>query len=132
MSRDATGTVGIATQIATPGATGSPGGVGGSGASGGGGTKGNISLTSVANVAKNRFWETLEKNIRDLLRETDKILPAGTQSPEEQAAEAELNEAERQSEERKAEAAHQDISPDFQTLTEDQADIQLEDDDAAV
>lgn len=131
MSRDATGTVGIATQIATPGATGSPGGVGGSGASGGGGTKGNISLTSVANVAKNRFWETLEKNIRDLLRETDKILPAGSSSPEEQMAEAELIEAERQSEERKEEA-QQGISPDFQTLTEDQTDIQLKDDDAAV
>jgi general secretion pathway protein D len=29
-------------------------------------------------VAKNRFWETLEKNLKDLLRETDKLLPEGS------------------------------------------------------
>ncbi len=133
MTRDATGTVGIATQIATPGATGSPTGLsGGSGASGAGGTKGNISLTSVANIAENRFWETLEKNLRDMLRETDKILPTGSLSPAEETAEAELSEAERQSDARREEAANRDQSPDFQTVQAAQADIQREDNDAAV
>ena len=27
---------------------------------------------------RNRFWETLEKNIKDMLRETDKLLPEGS------------------------------------------------------
>ncbi|MEE8327844.1 MAG: secretin N-terminal domain-containing protein, partial [Nitrosomonadaceae bacterium] len=133
MSRDATGTVGIATQIATPGATGSPTGLsGGSGASGTGGTKGNISLTSVANIAENRFWETLEKNLRDMLRETDKILPTGSLSPAEETAEAELSEAERQSDARREEKTNRDESPDFQTVRAAQEDIQRADDDAAV
>ncbi len=109
MTRDTTGTIGIATQIATPGSMGT-------GLEGGGAEReGNVSLTSVANVSKNRFWETLEKNLRDLLQETDKILPAGSPSPEEEAAEAELNEAERRSDERK-EKAERVQSPDFQTV----------------
>src|SRR5207253_2460238 len=29
-------------------------------------------------TARHRFWETLEKNIRDMLRETDKLLPEGS------------------------------------------------------
>ncbi|MEE8150805.1 MAG: pilus (MSHA type) biogenesis protein MshL [Nitrosomonadaceae bacterium] len=122
MTRDTTGTIGIATQIATPGSMGAGGLAGGSAESGG-----NVSLTSVANVSKNRFWETLEKNLRDLLRETDKILPAGTPSPEEEAAEAALNEAERRSDERK-DAAKKVQSPDYQTVQTVQTDIQREDD----
>ena len=39
---------------------------------------GNISTTRIENSTKNRFWETLDKNIKDLLRETDKILPEGS------------------------------------------------------
>ncbi len=122
MTRDTTGTIGIATQIATPGSMGAGGLAGGAAESGG-----NVSLTSVANVSKNRFWETLEKNLRDLLRETDKILPAGTPSPEEEAAEAALNEAERRSDERK-DAAKKVQSPDYQTVQTVQTDIQREDD----
>ncbi|TFH12392.1 MAG: type II and III secretion system protein [Nitrosomonadales bacterium] len=127
MSRDATGTVGIATQISTPGSTGS-GGAGGAsgGVSGGSGNGGNISLTSIANVAKNRFWETLEKNLRDILRETDKILPEGSPSPEEEEAETALNDAERRSEEQKNEA-NQDQSPDFKTVQAAQTEIQRKD-----
>ncbi len=121
MTRDTTGTIGIATQIATPGSMGT--GLEGGAA----GKEGNVSLTSVANVSKNRFWETLEKNLRDLLRETDKILPAGSPSPEEEAAEAELNEAERRSDERN-EKAERVQSPDFQTVEAAQTDIQHEDD----
>ena len=122
MTRDTTGTIGIATQIATPGSMGTGGLAGGAAESGG-----NVSLTSVANVSKNRFWETLEKNLRDLLRETDKILPAGTPSPEEEAAEEALNEAERRSDERKN-AAKKVQSPDYQTVQTVQTDIQREDD----
>lgn len=71
MSRDTTGTVAITTQIA---ATGTAGGTSGGGTTSGG----NNSLTKVENKAQNRFWETLEKNLKDLLRETDKILPEGS------------------------------------------------------
>jgi len=135
MSRDATGTVGIATQIATPGSTGRGGAGGASGGasggiSGGSSARGNVSLTSVANIAKNRFWETLEKNLRDILRETDKILPEGSPSPEEEEAEAALNDAEKRSEQRKNES-NQDQSPDFQTVQSSELEIQ-QDDDAAV
>jgi len=66
MSRDTSGNTTVTTQIASTGA---------GGASGGGG---NNSLTKIENVSKNHFWETLEKNLKDLLRETDKILPEGS------------------------------------------------------
>jgi MSHA type pilus biogenesis protein MshL len=49
-----------------------------SGGGGGGGASGNVSTTHIDNTVKNRFWETLEKNVKDLLRETDKILPEGS------------------------------------------------------
>jgi len=72
MARNVTGTVSANTQIATgtPGSaqTASP-----TGASGG-----NISNTRIENSSKNQFWESLEKNIKDILRETDKILPEGS------------------------------------------------------
>ncbi len=72
MSRDTNGSVAIITQIATPGAGVVAGGTGTA-------TAGiNNSTTSVTNVAKNRFWETLIQNIKDLLHETDKILPEGS------------------------------------------------------
>ena len=34
--------------------------------------------TKIENKVKNHFWETLEKNIKDILHETDKILPEGS------------------------------------------------------
>ena len=74
MERTTQGTVGVSTQIATPGATTS-GGAGG----GGGGV--NASSTTVRNTSDNKFWATLEKNIRDILHETDKILPGPGQQP---------------------------------------------------
>lgn len=43
-----------------------------------GGTGANNSQLSIKNSSKNHFWETLTKNITDLLRETDKILPDGS------------------------------------------------------
>ncbi|MFO7188068.1 MAG: type II and III secretion system protein [Pseudomonadota bacterium] len=36
----------------------------------------NASTLTVQNVAVNHFWDTLEKNVEAILRETDKILPA--------------------------------------------------------
>ncbi|MDD5174891.1 MAG: secretin N-terminal domain-containing protein [Sterolibacterium sp.] len=69
MARDTSGNTTVTTQIASTG-------TGGSGGTGGGG--GNSSLTKVDNSAKNHFWETLEKNLKDILRETDKILPEGS------------------------------------------------------
>lgn len=56
VSRNTSSTVSIATQISS--------GVGGSG---------NTSTTSVSNTSNNHFWETLVQNIKDTLRETDKL-----------------------------------------------------------
>lgn len=39
---------------------------------------GNSSNSSLSNTSNNRFWDTLTQNIRDLLRETDKVIPEGT------------------------------------------------------
>jgi len=74
MSRDVSETVGIATQVIS----GSIGG--GASATGGGAVSGgaNNSTLQITALAKHRFWETLEKNIKDLLRETDKLLPEGS------------------------------------------------------
>ena len=48
----------------------------------GGGTAGtagaNNSKLAITNTSKNHFWDTLVKNITDILRETDKILPEGS------------------------------------------------------
>lgn len=45
-------------------------------ATGGGG--GNNSSLAIKNTSRNHFWETLIQNIKDILHETDKILPAGS------------------------------------------------------
>jgi general secretion pathway protein D len=73
MSRDVSGTIGVESNVVTPPSaqtTGSTTTTTGGGA--------NSSLLKVTNVARNRFWETLEKNLKDLLRETDKLLPEGS------------------------------------------------------
>jgi general secretion pathway protein D len=73
MSRDVSGSIGVQSQVVTPPTTTSSGGTTTSTASGQ-----NSSLLKVDNLSKNRFWETLEKNIKDMLRETDKLLPEGS------------------------------------------------------
>ncbi|HQR03736.1 MAG TPA: pilus (MSHA type) biogenesis protein MshL [Rhodocyclaceae bacterium] len=80
MSRDTSGSVTVTTQIASTGTgnTGSAGGTGGSSGGSSGSTGGNNSITKIENKSQNRFWDTLEHNIKDLLRETDKILPEGS------------------------------------------------------
>lgn len=70
MSRNVTGTVSANTQIAT----GVPGTGGGSGT----GASSNTSKTEITNTSKNVFWESLEKNIKDILHETDKTFPEGS------------------------------------------------------
>ena len=72
MSRDVSGSIGVQNQVV--GAPSAGGGQSGSYASQGQ----NSSLLKIDNLGKNRFWESLEKNIKDLLRETDKQLPEGS------------------------------------------------------
>ena len=74
MSRDVTGTIGVQSNVVTPPSASSSSNGGGATAN----ASQNSSLLKVDNTAKNRFWETLEKNIKDLLRETDKQLPEGS------------------------------------------------------
>lgn len=38
----------------------------------------NNSSISIKDTSKNRFWETLTQNVKDILHETDKILPEGS------------------------------------------------------
>jgi general secretion pathway protein D len=72
ITRDMDGTFGVQTQVV------SPSGVGSTGAATGAGGGQNSSQLRIVNNSKNRFWENLEKNIKDLLRETDKLLPEGS------------------------------------------------------
>ena len=69
MVRDASGTLSVTTEVASsvPGAGGplAP-------------TSANNSVTRIENTAKNHFWDNLVQNIKDILRETDKILPEGS------------------------------------------------------
>ena len=71
MSREVSGSVAINTQIAST----STSATSGSSSAGGGG---NNSSTSVTSTAKNNFWKSLESNLKDILRESDKILPEGS------------------------------------------------------
>lgn len=54
---------------------------GGTGSSGGSGGGGNASSSSVTNRSENTFWKTLVENVKALLRETDKVIPAGASVP---------------------------------------------------
>ncbi len=74
MTRNLTGTVTTNTQVTSS----VSGGTSGSGAAGSSGAGGNATKTEIINTSKNNFWETLEKNIKDLLRETDKLFPEGS------------------------------------------------------
>ena len=82
MGRSVTEIVSTSTQINTnPGGntanTGNNIGTGGStgNVTGGGG---NVSNTRIENKSNNQFWDSLERNIKDILRETDKVLPEGS------------------------------------------------------
>ncbi len=71
MSRVSTGQLGVSSQVATSQASGGSGGVG---------TLTNNSISTVNNVSNNRFWDTLVANVRDLLRESDKLVPGAQPS----------------------------------------------------
>lgn len=64
MSRDAEGGISNTSQVG--------------GGTAGGTAGGNNSKLAITNTSKNHFWDTLVKNITDILRETDKILPEGS------------------------------------------------------
>ncbi len=68
MVRTSTSTVSVSGNISS----GGPGGGGGGG--------GNASSTTLTNRADNDFWRHLVENIKELLQETDKILPGSTAS----------------------------------------------------
>lgn len=63
IARDAETSINTSTNVASTGGT--SGGAGGS----------NSSTSSIKNTSNNRFWVTLNANLIDLLRETDKVLP---------------------------------------------------------
>jgi MSHA biogenesis protein MshL len=70
MTRDSTASIGVQTQVVGPstGLTGTTNSSGGQ----------NTTQLRIDNASKNRFWESLEKNIKDMLRETDEQLPEGS------------------------------------------------------
>ena len=77
LSRNVSGTVSTNTQIATTG-TGTLHPTSGSLPASTAVNGGNVSATRIENASRNQFWDSVEKNLRDLLRETDKILPEGS------------------------------------------------------
>jgi general secretion pathway protein D len=72
MTRESDSAISNTTQVGSS-SSGSSAGAGGSGGSGT-----NNSTLTIKDVSKNRFWDTLTQNIKDILHETDKILPAGS------------------------------------------------------
>jgi general secretion pathway protein D len=69
MSREADSAIANATQVsasAAPATTSAPA------------LPNNNSSITIRNSSRNRFWETLIQNLKDLLHETDKILPEGS------------------------------------------------------
>jgi len=76
LERTSQGAVSVSSEIVgQQTGTGAGGGAGGGAASGGGGAGQNTSRVAVTNRSANRFWDTLTKNVEEILRETDKILP---------------------------------------------------------
>src|ERR1700687_3017407 len=65
LARDVSETIGIATQVIS-------GAVSACGTAAGPANNSTLTITS---FGRQRFWETLERNIKDLLRETDKVIP---------------------------------------------------------
>jgi general secretion pathway protein D len=75
MIRDSKSEANVATQV-----SGTV--TGGAGTGGGGlGATGNNSTSVVKSTSVSKFWDSLVSNIRDLLRETDKIIPATPPAP---------------------------------------------------
>jgi general secretion pathway protein D len=78
LSRDARSVANLSTQVS---------GASGGGTSGGSaGTAQNNSTAVISTLSANRFWDTLVANVRDMLRETDKVVPLGAASAPSAAA----------------------------------------------
>ncbi|OGS99327.1 MAG: type II and III secretion system protein [Gallionellales bacterium RIFCSPLOWO2_12_FULL_59_22] len=71
MTREAEGGISNTTQVGSTA-------TGGTGAPSGSTAGANNSQLAIKNSSKNHFWGTLIQNIKDILRETDKILPEGS------------------------------------------------------
>jgi MSHA biogenesis protein MshL len=69
MTRDSTSSIGVQTQVVGPSNISNTGSTN---------TGQNTTQLRIDNASKNRFWESLDQNIKDLLRETDKELPEGS------------------------------------------------------
>ncbi|HTO48712.1 MAG TPA: secretin N-terminal domain-containing protein [Burkholderiales bacterium] len=78
MERSTQGQVTVSAEI-VGGQTG--GGAGAAAGAAGGGAGQNTSRVAVQNRSANRFWDTLVKNVEEMLRETDKLLPGGAVAP---------------------------------------------------
>jgi MSHA biogenesis protein MshL len=75
LTRDAKSVANLSTQVS------------GSTASGSSGNSGqNNSTSTITSDSSNKFWDTLIANVKDILRETDKILPTGAAAPAVQPA----------------------------------------------
>ena len=72
LARDATSTANVTTNVSGA-AVATTGGGGGSGQ--------NNSTSVIKTTSINKFWDTLVANVRDLLRETDKIVPLNAPAP---------------------------------------------------
>jgi MSHA type pilus biogenesis protein MshL len=68
LSRDAKSVANLSTQVSGSAPSGASGGSSGS-------TAQNNSTSTITSDSANKFWDTLVANIKDILRETDKILP---------------------------------------------------------
>ncbi len=69
MSRDSDGGMSNTTQVGSTSV---------SGGSTSGSSGSNNSTLTIKNQSKNHFWDTLTQNIKDILRETDKVFPEGS------------------------------------------------------
>lgn len=67
MKRETTGAIQVSGEIS-----------GGAASTSAASSSSNGSSTKIDNTAKNHFWETLTQNVKDILRETDKVLPEGS------------------------------------------------------
>jgi general secretion pathway protein D len=72
MSRDTTSDVALSTSIGG----GASGGTGAAGGAGGGSPAGGGTTQRITNRSNNHFWDALINNAKDILRETDKVIPA--------------------------------------------------------
>lgn len=117
MTRDTTGFIGAAAEISSTGqsATTGAGGTSSTTSTTGNGAN-NSSRTAVNSESKNRFWETLEKNIKDILAETDKeIVITRLGNPKEANKQSDKAAAEAASQQDKVQNLQQEYT-EFKTL----------------